>query len=101
MRSLITPLAILLGSALHISASDDDDIVRMVKDLGGELSRDDKAPGKPIAFIVLAKATDKEVAILARLKALRGLSLHDSTVTDAALKGMSKLGTLTLDKTRI
>src|SRR5262249_4255356 len=69
-----------------------------VEDIGGKLTRDEQAPGKPVVKVELAfnkKATDEGLKNLAELTSLRSLSLYwCGQITDAGMKHVKELTTL-------
>ena len=66
----------------------EDKAVAFVEKLGGTVTRDDKAPSKPIIGVQLSNTyvTDAGLKELAPLKNLTWLSLGGTKVTDEGLK---------------
>jgi hypothetical protein len=112
-----TSHASLTGAALFlaltpltaVSVQDDqaeDKAVKAIQRLGGRITRDEKAKGKPIVRVELdgPKVTDAGLKHLARLKQLRTLYLGGTKVTDAGLKelaGLKQLQKLGLSGTKV
>jgi hypothetical protein len=101
---LCVSLVLLLGADDKPKGDSEARAVEAVKKLGGTVSRDEKAPGKPVVGVSFAGSTEltdkglKEVAgALAALKDLKWLDLSRTQVTDtglkevAGLKGLQKL----------
>jgi len=94
---LFVSLVLLLGVDDKPRGDDEARAVEAVKKFGGAVSRDEKAPGKPIVGVDFAgtELTDKwlkEVAgALAALKDLKWLDLYQTEVTDAGLKELAGL----------
>ena len=76
-----------LGSAAWADDAEDK-AVAFVEKLGGTVTRDDKAPSKPIIGVQLSNTyvTDAGLKELAPLKNLTWLSLGGTKVTDEGLK---------------
>ena len=89
-------LVLCLGSSAR-AADAEDKAVAFVEKLGGEVTRDEKAPGKPVVTVTLAftDVTDVGVKELAALKNLTTLSLRLTQVTDAGVKELAALKNLT------
>jgi hypothetical protein len=70
----------------------EDRAVAFVEKLGGTVTRDAKAPGKPVVRVSLAlkKVTDAELKNLAALKNLTALGLIRTKLTGAGLKELQK-----------
>src|SRR3954451_23310257 len=80
-------LALLICGSLSAGGGEDS-AVTFVEELGGKVTRDAKAAGKPGVSVVLSKSKIP-AAGLAKLKplgALRSLNLGRTKVTDAGLK---------------
>jgi hypothetical protein len=90
----------MLTSAALFADQAENQSIKAVEKLGGVISRDDKARGKPIVGVDLGatEVTDAALKELAGLRQLRKLSLASTQVTDAGLKAVARLRTLqTLD----
>ena len=98
-------LGLGLGSAARADDAEDK-AVAFVEKLNGSLSRDEKAPGKPVVEVRLSgtKVTDAGLKELAALTKLTRLFLFKTPVTDAGLKELAPLKALTkldLDDTKV
>ena len=73
-------------------ASPQDRAVSFVESLGGEVTRDDKAPGKPVVGVKLSETqvTDAGLKDLAPLTKLTHLALPGTAVTDAGVEKLRK-----------
>jgi hypothetical protein len=71
----------------------EDKAVEAIQNLGGRITRDEKAKGKPIVGVDFArtKVTDADLKHLAALKQLRDLDLGLTQVTNAGLKHLAAL----------
>ena len=72
----------------------EDKAVEADKELGGMVTRDEKAEGKPVVAVDLRGSlvlTDADLKELAPLKELRTLYLGGTEVTDACLKELAAL----------
>jgi hypothetical protein len=69
-----------------------------VTKLGGRITRNEQAPGKPVIFVQFAgvPVTDDDLPPLAAFKGLQSLDLSRTAVTDAGLKHLAGLTGLTL-----
>jgi hypothetical protein len=100
-------LALAPWTAVCIRADEaEDKAVKAIKKLGGRITRDEKAKGKPIVrvFLVGPKVTDAGLKHLAGLMWLTVLDLTDTKVTDAGLKhlaGLKQLRELDLQDTKV
>ncbi len=67
--------------------------VEAVKKLGGNVKRDERAPGRPVIAVDLAhtQATDADLKELANFKALKTLDLGHTQATGAGLKDLADL----------
>lgn len=90
------------GLCLALSARADEaeeKAIAFVKKLGGTLTRDDKAPRKPVVTVDLRNHTAVTDAGVKELAALKGLTTLDLTycrqVTDAGVKELAALKGLT------
>ena len=90
---------VILCSSAPVRADDaEDKAVAFVEKLGGKVTRDEKAPGKPVVTVFLSgskKVTDADLKELAALKNLTTLDLIGTEVTDAGLKELATLKNLT------
>jgi hypothetical protein len=96
MPRLIALLA-LAGSVLASSRpafadAAEDKAVALVKKLGGDVTRDDKQPGKPVTKVFLfgSPVTDAVAKELAAFKSLTTLGLGGTQVTDAGARELQK-----------
>jgi uncharacterized protein YjbI with pentapeptide repeats len=89
-------LVSMSGSAAWADEADDK-AVQFIEKLGGKVTRDDKAPGKPVVGVSLFKTqvTDAGLKELAPLKNLTSLNLVGTKATDAGLKELAPLKNLT------
>jgi len=83
-----------------------DKAVQAIEKLGGEVTRDESAPGKPVTLVNLTdkQVTDADLKVLAPLKSLKTLILDNTKVTDAGLKqvaGLRSLQVLGLSDTKV
>ncbi|MGL4553566.1 MAG: hypothetical protein ACRC33_20585 [Gemmataceae bacterium] len=85
-----------LGSSARADDAEDK-AVAFVKKLGGYVTRDDRAPGKPVVAVNLegTEVTDVGLKELAALKNLTTLCLWCTEVTDVGLKELAALKKLT------
>ena len=84
---------LILASPAAGRADDaEDKAVEFVKGLKGEVTRDEKLPGKPVVGVKLnfMQVTDAGLKELAPLTNLTTLSLSGTRVTDAGLKELQK-----------
>ena len=90
---LVILLAMTCGACFAHADEAEDAAVKFIQDLGGRITRDEKAPNKPIVVVQLGstKVTDAGLKHLVGLKQLRALFLADTKVTDAGLKELVKL----------
>ena len=94
---LIVCLTGLAVSPLRGDEPKEDDAVGIIKKLGGDVMRDEKAPGKPVVLVTFA-STDldddglKQAAkAMAGMKGLQTLDISGTQVTDAGLKELALL----------
>ena len=75
----------------------EDKAVAFVEKLGGKVTRDEKATGKPVitVFLYRKKMTDAGLKELAALKNLTTFDISATKVTDAGLKELATLKNLT------
>ena len=94
--SRIVAFALALSGLCLCASSRADDAedkaVAFVEKLGGEVTRDKKAPGKPVIAVTLSgtEVTDAGLKELAALKNLTTLHLGHTQVTDAGLKELQQ-----------
>ena len=84
---------VILCSSAPVRADDaEDKAVAFVEKLRGQVTRDEKAPGKPVIKVNLfgSEVTDAGLKELAPLKNLTVLILADTQVTKAGLKDLQK-----------
>jgi internalin A len=89
---------VIVFSSAPVRADDaEDTAVAFVEKLGGNILRDEKAPGKPVVWVLMAgtKMTDAGLKELAPLKNLTTLNLTSTQVSDAGLKALAPLKNLT------
>jgi uncharacterized protein (TIGR03067 family) len=77
-----------------------------IKKLGGEVTRDEESPGKPVVLVNLSGTaiTDDQLACLGGLSDLRELDLGRTRITDKGLvhlRGLTSLQTLSLVRTPV
>ncbi len=77
-------------------AGEEEKPVQVIKQMGGAITRDEKAPGKPVIAIDLRLLPLKDEALkeLAAFPQLKKLHLYDTPVTDAGLKEVARLQNL-------
>jgi internalin A len=107
----LTGAALLLALApittISVRADEAEDrAVKAIQKLGGRITRDMKAKGKPIVGVNLdrTEVTDAGLKHLAGLKRLQNLKLYGTKVTDAGLKelaGLKQLKHLSLYKSEV
>src|SRR5207244_3507650 len=99
-RHRFTGFALLLLLPGIVRAGEDEDqAVRAIQKLGGEVTRDDKAPGKPVIAVRLfsgapkfsSRNIDSDLKLLAPLKQLQKLDLSWQRVTAVGLKELAPL----------
>ena len=83
-----------------------DRVVALVERLGGQIERDEKAPGRPVVGIRLAttRISDDQLGELRGLSSLRSLDLTQTRISDAGLaqlRGHEGLRSLDLFETRV
>ncbi len=102
MAFVLAVSGLSLGSSARADEAEDK-AVALVEKFGGKVTRDDKAPGKPVVGVSLftgpgkvnLKVTDAGLKELAALKNLTTLMLGGAKVTDAGLKELAALKSLT------
>jgi internalin A len=93
----IWPLCALMLAAVPLYADDaEDQAVKAIEKLGGQVVRDDKGPARPVVMVDLGstKVSDAGLKGLAPLKGLRELYLDHTPVTDEGLKELASLRSL-------
>lgn len=108
---MIAGFGILCAGALPALADEEAEAAAAVEKLGGVVTRDEKAPGKPVVEVSFQASTtghpvtDKDLAVLKGLKHLKVLYLgYVTKTTDAGLvhlKGLTSLEKLTLPETDV
>ncbi len=99
MRAILCGLAVL-ACATAVRADEAEDVAaRWAAGVGGKVTRDDKAPGKPVVAVsfgpVNKKVTDDGLKELKGLRNLKSLSLFfNGHITDAGMKHVKELTTL-------
>ncbi len=90
-------LGLCLGSSARADDAEDKAVAIIWRDLRGRVTRDEKAPGKPVIEVTLqgTKVTDTGLKELAPLKNLTTLILQATKVTDSGLKELAHLKNLT------
>ena len=104
-------IAVLCSAALPVRADEEEDAAAAVQKVGGLITRDEKAPGKPVVEVSFQGTStgqviqDKDLATLKGLKHLKTLHLgYVTKTTDAGLvhlKGLTSLEKLNLPETDI
>ena len=94
------------GGKPQSATEPNDDPVAVIKKLGGEVTFDERNPGKPIIGVDLeeTKVTDAGLVRLKGLTSLKELYLSTTEATDAGLehlKGLTSLETLYLADTQV
>jgi Leucine-rich repeat (LRR) protein len=81
---------------LHAQAPEQEQVINLIKKMGGQVQRDPKAPGQPAIGISLrgTNVTDADLEILKQLKSLQILNLSQTAITDAGLKPIESLPNL-------
>jgi hypothetical protein len=84
-------LVLLLMVGVLRADQAEDRAVQVVKKLGGEITRDQKAPGQPVTRVdlVFTAVTDRDLKELAPLKNLKKLGLAFTDVTDGGVKELA------------
>jgi hypothetical protein len=105
MNGTVLLLLLLVGTAAR-AGDGEDKAVTVIQKLGGRLTRDPKAKGKPVIHVDLGftKMTDSGLKELAALKQLKVLFLHRTRVTNSGLKelaGLAQLEKLYLGATQV
>lgn len=87
----LTLSGLCLCSSLRADDAEDKAVAFVAK-LGGKVTRDEKAPGKPVTTLNLSLGgvTDADLKELATLKNLTYLDLSHTAVTDAGLKELQQ-----------
>jgi internalin A len=107
MRKLLRGLAVVLVlSAPENVRADEESAVEAIEKLGGEVTRDDKTPGKPVIKVDLYNKplTDAGLKVLKEFKQVQSLRLSLTKVTDAGmmeLKDLKQLKELNLYGTQL
>src|SRR5262249_39814863 len=81
----------------NLNADDAEDrAVKAIEELGGKVTRDEKADGEPVISVDLrgTKVTDAGLKVLKDLRNLQTLELAGTEVTDAGLKDLKDLKNL-------
>jgi hypothetical protein len=94
--TLAVALVLALASQrLHADAREEQ-AVRLIQKLGGELRRNEKRPAQPIVAVDLAasSAADADLRVLTVLQGLESLDLQFTNLTDAGLKHVGEFGHL-------
>src|ERR1700681_4626928 len=104
-RSLIG-LVMLLPVGIVRADEAEDRAVRVIKGLGGSITRKDKTPGSPVVGVRLwgPEIREAELKELASLKQLQSLNVSFTNVTAAELKelaGLKQLQSLDLSGTEV
>src|SRR5262249_10914831 len=91
-----TMLVLALATCMTVSVRADeaeDKAVKNIEKMGGIITRDEKAKGKPIVTVGITRdnVTDALLKHLAGLKTLQTLDLSFTKVTDAGLKHLAGL----------
>jgi hypothetical protein len=70
----------------------EDRAVRTIETLGGKVTRDERAPGKPVVGVILTgmAVTDSTLKELVALKQLKTVNLNKTRVTDGGLQQLQK-----------
>src|SRR4051794_11476226 len=87
---IIVALVSICGSDLQ-GAETDERIVCSIEELGGIVTRDASAPGKPVIKVELGSGGMSDVVLFQSLSELRELNIAFSGVTDEGLKNIKKL----------
>src|SRR5262245_33440384 len=92
-RRFALAVALALLASPLAAGETEDQAVKAIEKLGGKITFDEKAPGKPVVAVNLykAKVTDADLKHLAVLKQLQRLDLNGTQVTDAGLKDLAAL----------
>src|SRR4051794_357982 len=106
VRRLAMALVLLPVPGAWAADEAEDRAVQTVEDLGGKVTWDARAPGKPVVVVYLYSPLVKDAHLkdLAGLKRLRKLTLLATRVTDAGLKelaGLQQLRELALIGTKV
>jgi internalin A len=99
VRKLLFAFAAFLSRFVSSVRADEGEAraVAFVESLGGKVTRDERAPGKPVVSVNLSgtQITDAGLKELAPLTNLTRLFLSSPQVTDAGLKELAPLTNLT------
>src|SRR5207249_4172664 len=97
MRTMLVGAVMLLACLSGAARADEASAVKAVEKLGGNVTRDDKLPGKPVIGVNLGgtQVTDAGLKELKDLKQLTTLFLNHAQVTGAGLKELKDLKQLT------
>ena len=95
MRQGVWAMAALLALAAGVRA-DEEAAVKTVEKFGGKVTRDEKAPGRPVVAVDFNRSsvTDAGLKELKDLKQLRSIDLCHTKVTDEGLKELKELNQL-------
>ena len=87
------PMLMLLAAVAVRADEAEDKAVQAIEKLGGKVTRDEKAVGRPVVEVDLfnRQVADADLKELAQLKQLQSLNLHCTEVTDAGLKELAAL----------
>src|SRR5438445_10210486 len=93
MRTMLVGAVMLLACLSGAARADEASAVKAVENLGGNVTRDDKLPGKPVIGVNLGgtQVTDAGLKELKDLKQLTTLLLNHAQVKAAGLKALKHL----------
>jgi len=94
MRHIALLMMLAVGIAgCESQAVREEKAVNAIIKLGGEVTRDEELPGRPIAAVGLnnTKVTDSDLKGLKELKGLQWLDISNTQITDAGLKELREL----------
>ena len=91
--ALLLLLAVGLAGCGQTQAVREERAVNAILKSGGQVTRDEKLPGRPVVGVTLKgpKVTDSDLEDLKELKGLRWLDLSRTQITGAGLKDLKEL----------
>ncbi|MCX5669841.1 MAG: hypothetical protein NTU94_00770, partial [Planctomycetota bacterium] len=94
--AVLLSLAVCLAGCGQTQAVREEKAVNAILKLGGEVTRDEKLPGRPIVevYLISTPVTDSDLKDLKELKGLQELVLTSTRITDAGLKDLKELNDL-------
>jgi internalin A len=92
VTTFLLSLAVCLAGCGQTQADREEAAVNAILKLGGEVTKDEKLPGRPVVHVQLSGAgvTDSDLKNLKELKDLWWLRLGSTQITDAGLKELKE-----------